>query len=374
MSLQGHMFLPPSGAAAWRLCALWPLMNQRYPESEPSPESLEGTAAHWVWQQLWRGHPVAIGDRAPNGVEVDDEMLSAAELFCGVLHSPHPGENAATHVEEFVTGTRVHPTLNGGTPDVWRYSYALRIYEFKYGHRRVPAYENWQTINYAALLFDALGIDGIRDQTLPVEIVVVQPRHYGREGPVRKWTMVASELRGPINVLRNAADLATRPNPTATPGPEQCEFCPGRHACPALQETAFTAVDHSQACAVPLDMPTQAAARELTKLTRYSRMLNARITGLQEQVAGAVRRGERAPGWHLEPGSSRERWKVPPEQVKMLGVLYGTALEKPSVVTPYQARAAGIPEEVVERMSERPPGAMKLTQDDEAVVRQIFGK
>src|SRR3990172_1011373 len=134
MSLNGHAFLPPSGAAAWRLCALWPTMNQRYPETESSPESAEGTAAHWVWAELWAGRPVAIGARAPNGVEVDAEMLAAAELFCSVLHTPNPQERAATVVERQVTGTRVHPTANSGTPDARRFTYALKVFEFKYGH------------------------------------------------------------------------------------------------------------------------------------------------------------------------------------------------------------------------------------------------
>ena len=373
MSLNGHAFLPPSGAAAWRLCALWPTMNQRYPETESSPESAEGTAAHWVWAELWAGRPVAIGARAPNGVEVDAEMLAAAELFCSVLHTPNPQERAATVVERQVTGTRVHPTANSGTPDARRFTYALKVFEFKYGHGYVPAWENWQTINYAAMLMDEHGVDGVRDQTLQVELTVVQPRNYSSEGPVRTWSVLAADLRPYINELRMAADRATRPDPAATPGPTQCEHCPGRHACPALQRVAYKAADHAIARAVPLDMPPEAAARELGMLTDYAAQLQARITGLEEQTAAALRAGKSVPGWHMEPSMGREVWARPVEEVKMLGMLHGVTLEKPSVLTPTQARAAGIPDTIMASWSTRPRGALKLKRDDESVIRRIFG-
>lgn len=375
MSQQGHAFLPPSGAPNWRLCALWPTMNQLYPEVEPSPESLEGTAAHWVWNELWHGRPVSVGQVAPNGTEVDQEMLDSAELFCSVIHTPDPEARAATRTEVTLTGTRIHPTANQGTPDAQRYTRNyLKVWEFKYGHEPVAAYENWQMINQTALVLDNYGVDGLQDQSLTVELTVVQPRSYTREGAVRTWSVVASELRPYFNELRAAADRATRPNPTATPGPEQCEFCPGRHACPALANVAYRAADHAMARAVPLELAPAAAARELTKLTRYYDQLRARISGLQEQTRANIKAGRAVPGWHLEASVGRERWARPIEDVKLLGVLQGVPLEKPQVLTPTQARAAGIPDSVVSAWSERPPGAMKLVQDSDAVIRRIFGK
>lgn len=374
MSLQGHAFDPPSGAANWRLCAMWPTMNQTFPETEPSEASREGTAAHWVWAQLWNGQPVVSGQIAPNGVEVDEEMLSAAELFCSVLHTPHAELRAATHVEQSIQGTRIHPTANYGTPDAFRFKYALQVYEFKYGHEYVPAYENWQLINYAALLMDQYGIDGIRDQTLDVELTVVQPRNYAADGPVRTWVMKAAELRPHINELRNAAERTTQPNPTATPGPTQCQYCPGRHACPALQNTAFAASDYSMQRMLPLRMSPEAAARELTNLTWYESMLKARRSGLEEQVKAEIKAGQRTPGWHLEAGSGREVWQRSLDEVRILGDLYGVEMQKPALITPTQARARGIPDTIISSYSVRPPGAMKLVPDDDVMVRRIFGK
>ena len=75
-----HAFLAPSSAFRWVHCAAAPSMEAAYPELEPSPESLEGTAAHWVVQMLLQGTPVSLGTQAPNGVAVTEEMLEGAEL------------------------------------------------------------------------------------------------------------------------------------------------------------------------------------------------------------------------------------------------------------------------------------------------------
>lgn len=376
-----HEFLPPSGAACWRLCAMWPTMNARYPETEPSEETLEGTAAHWVWAEMLHGRPVAVGQIAPNGVVVDEEMLDGAETFCtaafglGVL-PVNAGDRAPAHIEEKLNpipiAPRIHPK-NGGTPDLWRLQYDLRLVEYKYGHEYVPAYENWQNINYTALIMDREGIDGVKDQTLQVSITIVQPRNYHQDGPVRTWTFAASEIRGHINQLRAAAERAMLPNPTATPGVVQCEHCPGAHACPALLEATNVGRDHSVARAVPLELSPTAAGREQTKLTYYRDLLTARIDGLAAQNAAYIKAGKRVPGWSLRSEGGRERWKNI-DHARVLATMYGVSIEKPSVLSPRQVRELGVPDEVVAGMSERPTGKAKLVQDDESMIRRIFGQ
>jgi hypothetical protein len=377
-----HEFLPPSGAACWRLCAMWPTMNALYPELEPSEEAIEGEAAHWVWaEMLLHRRPVALGQIAPNGAMVDEEMLDGAETFCTVAHGTRAvptmdGETGPAHIEEKLnpveTNPRIHPK-NGGTPDLWRLQYDLKILEYKYGHAYVPAFESWQCINYAALIMDREGIDGIRDQTLPVSITVVQPRNYHQDGPVRTWTFTAADIRPHINELRMAAERATVPNPVATPGPVQCEYCPGRHVCPALLEATNVGRDHSVARAAPVEMSPAAAGRELSRLTYYRDLLNARIDGIAEQNMAFIRAGKRVPGWGLRNSGGRERWKNP-EHAKALGAIWGVAIERPAVITPNQARNLGIPDEVVAAMAETPTGKAKLVPDDDAMIRRIFGQ
>ena len=78
--MTAHSFLPPSGAAAWSRCAQWPSMNAAYPQDD-TPESLEGTAAHWVLANMLdeRCSTPKEGELAPNGIMVTGEMLDGAE-------------------------------------------------------------------------------------------------------------------------------------------------------------------------------------------------------------------------------------------------------------------------------------------------------
>ena len=76
-----HAFLPPSGAAIWVKCAAAPSMWQRYPEPEDSLEAMEGTAAHWAFEELFAGRAIDIGLVAPNGIVLTDEMCDGAQLF-----------------------------------------------------------------------------------------------------------------------------------------------------------------------------------------------------------------------------------------------------------------------------------------------------
>src|SRR5205085_9695018 len=101
------------------------------------------------------------------------------------------------HVEGLIEISILHD-LNWGTPDAWVYSprsLTLDVFDFKFGHGFVSEFENWQLIGYAAGFLESLGIDGHADQALRVNLHVVQPRAYHRAGPVRTWSVLASDLR-----------------------------------------------------------------------------------------------------------------------------------------------------------------------------------
>lgn len=367
-----HAFLPLSGANEWVACAAWPTMNARYPETEPTPEAVEGTAAHWVALQLWSNVPVSVGDRAPNGHVVDDEMLDAAERLCEIVAGLDPDHSSVW--ERKVYGRRVHDSLNWGTPDIRRFARpVLDVIEYKYGHDYVPEYENFQLLNQAALILEELGVDGSNDEGVLVRMRVFQPRWFGRGGQHRVWEAQASHLRQYFNVLRNSAAIATRPEPPASTGP-QCKHCPGRAACDTLQRVAAGLVDVSKGSSLPVDLTADQTGRELRHITAAIKRLEARRTGLEEQAQAMIRRGERVPYWALEQGQGREGWTAPISQITMAGALLGVDVAKPGVLTPAQARKAGMPAEVVAKLSERPAAALKLVPVDDSSARRAFGR
>lgn len=378
-----HAFLAPSSAARWVRCALSASLEAAYPETEASPSSLEGTAAHWVVQMLLQGTPVAIDTQAPNGVAVTLEMLQAAELVRDdIVQTLGPEWAKYLAIERRVQIPRVHPQ-NWGTPDYRAWSrlqngrLCLHVWDFKYGHEIVEAFENWQLIDYTAGILGEAGINGLQDQETVVDMVVIQPRAYHRDGPVRRWRVVASDLRAHFNRLEMAAEDATSQFPTASPQPEACKNCKGRHACEALQRAAYFAADYGKHYA-PLELTPHALGLELRALNRAKALLEARVSGLEAQAASKIKAGTLVPFWALESTPGRLAWTKPPAEVLALGQMLGLDLAaEPDVITPTQAKAkaktAKIGPEIFDAFATRPAGAAKLVEDDGSKARRIFG-
>ena len=77
-------------------------------------------------------------------------------------------------------------------------------------------------------------------------------------------------------------------------------FCRGRHACEALQVEALGASDWAYEV-IPLEIPVGAASRELRNMTRAMKLMEARVTGLQEMLLAKLRKGDQVPGFQIWP-------------------------------------------------------------------------
>lgn len=374
-----HAFLMPSAAARWGVCALSASLEAAYPEAEESPESLEGTAAHWVVECYLKGSPPTLDAQAPNGVAVTQEMIEGAELVVKTIESTlGPRWREMLVIERRVQIPRIHPTHCWGTPDYYAWAVFpdgrrfLFLFDYKFGHGIVEVVENRQLIAYTSGIFDEAGIDGVSDQQTVVAMCIIQPRAYHREGPVRWWKIRGSDIRGDVNILHSQAAKATSPNPPALPDPDACKNCKGRHACEALQRAAYLAADKAQQ-ATAIDLSPLALGIELRMLTRAQKLLEARVSGLEAQAAAEIKRGKLVPYWTMQSTPGRLTWNKPIPEVLMLGTIYGVNITAPAEpVTPTQAIKAGIPAELVGAYASRPPGAAKLTYDDGTKARLTF--
>lgn len=376
-----HAFLPPSGAAAWVACAAWPTMNARYPQ-EDTPEAAEGTAAHWSFGEMFAGRPAHVGQVAPNGVALTAEMIEGAALYVRVIDADLASDGVDRRylaVEQRVAIPFVH-AHNWGTPDTRYFAQArrvLRIYDFKFGHDFVDAFQNWQCVDYSCGVVDDLaaqmGITSAQlDQAIEIEIVVIQPRNYDREGPIRRWRVPASDHRARYNILAGAAERAMQPNPAATTG-EQCKHCPGRHTCPQAQQAAYSIVDRAGE-SVPVELSDAALGRELRMLEVGAERLKARITGLQQDAFARLTRGRSVPYYALEPTLGREGWAKPPEEVIAIAAAMGVNVGKPGVLTPKQAEAAGLPAAVVKAFTVQESKGLKLVVDTGQRAAKAFSR
>lgn len=376
-----HSILAPSSAARRIQCPASVMMEYRYPETEQNPAALEGEAAHWAAFEAFHGRAHAVGHIAPNGTMLTEEMIEGAALYCEDVWTSLAQFNAlpdVLRIESPIAIFNIHPE-SWGTPDAYAWVAQsngrrprLLLWDFKFGHRIVDVFENQQIIEYVAGIIAPVLDRGLSDLEIDVTATIVQPRAPHREGPVRRWSFEASELRGHINIATAAAHEALSPNPRTRVGPE-CRDCRARHACTVLQGAALAGMDMAVA-SQPFDMGEAAMSLEYRMLLRYVKLMEARASGLEEQLLARGRLGAPLPGLRIEHGVGRERWNVSDAQVIAIGQALGVNVAKPDVaLTPKQAVKAGLPSAVLDGIVSRPTGEAKLVEDDGAMARRVFG-
>jgi len=369
-----HAELPPSGSAAWVKCSLWPEMNKLYP-SVDTEKSEEGTAAHWLLTVGRTRESLSpyLNTEAPNGVPITDAMIDGAVLFWETALRLGSADTNYV-VEQRLPPSDYFGLLVWGTPDLFFWTDGVNLYvvDYKFGHGFVDAVECWQLIVYVCLLLDWYQVNGTQEQHLNVHMTIVQPRNYHRDGPVRTWTVKASDLRAQRNLIAAAAgDYETGVRRARTG--DHCEYCPGASRCPTLQQVGYRAVDVSE-YATPFQLPAGAAGFELRTLTAARDRLNARINGLRDEVLAQCERGVFDAGFVIERGEGRETWTVPHSNIVNLEKMFNVKLfNDPKPLTPRQARDLGIHKDFIQPMTRRGQGEPTLVPFSQSRAAKIFG-
>lgn len=371
-----HAPLAPSSYGRLAYCRAAPTMEAANPADDTVP-TLEGRAAHKVSEVLGMfGEILPIGTLLDGNIEVTGEMIDAATMYLDDVAS-ELGAAWRNHVkfEEPVSLAGLHPQA-WGTPDaVAQYPRFIYLWDFKYGHRYVDAFENWQMIGYSYPFIENLSPE--EELLTTVQITIVQPRNFHPDGPIRRWTIKASDLRAYYNILRGwlheaypfneAGDLCG--DIVASPHPDACRDCSARSVCEALRNAAYTAMDFARASQLHR-LDSNQVGIELARVEDLSRLLEAYRTGLEEEAEGALRRGVRVPNFTLAPGRTSLEWCVPEDFVEQLGPDL-TAPRK--LITPTQARDRKlITPELLDAYAHRPPGRLKLSRIDDKLAKKVF--
>lgn len=364
---QAHAPLPPSSAEQWVNCGRSASLSAANPEPE-TDETREGTAAHWVLSERLVGSLHEPGERDPDGTLIDADMILAADKFVSHLTEMLGGDLSSLNVECRVYMTRIHPTDNWGTCDVFVVDMKNRIVyivDYKYGFGYVEAKGNWQMTDYAQGVRERFGLEGPFD----VCMTIFQPRYYGPEGQWRQYRMPAAEHAERVEALRMAAKLSS-PNAAATTGP-WCTHCSGRVACaPFLRLANRVGEISGQASG---GTPTaEEAGLELVFLHQAQKYLKARVTALETLVKAHNDQG-RSTGFVTEQGYGREKWTEDAETIFALGDMLALDFrKKPEAITPEQAVKLGLDPEVKAAYSYKPKGELKLVPNHKSRVMRAF--
>jgi len=367
-------------------CEAFVQMTSDLPPEIPTQDARDGTAAHEICAAMIQAATVGRrlrwadfdGKAATDGTLFDEEMFDAAQIYAddvaALMRSTGVFGGPNLRIEQTIPARAIHETAFG-TPDFSLYHAAgatLYVYDFKYGHRYVDAFENWQGIFYAAGLLDLMGIDGLADQLLTVEFRIVQPRAYGRGGPVRSWRVKASDLRPFVNRLEAMAEAQFKADPVATSGPH-CRDCAGRFRCAAALRGGVSLFEASVQ-ALPENPTPAALGLQLSIVKRAIEQLKALEVAYEEQVSGAIRTGAAVPGWAFEQSYGRQAWTCSVADAVAVGQSLGIDIGKPGVMTPKQAIAAGLDESIVAALTTTPRRGVKLIPDDGSHARRVFTK
>lgn len=383
--MSDHSPIPPSAAGIWGKpdgCTAWPSMAARFPE-ESGESAIEGEIAHELaaWKIRWLAglvpadqHPPRVGDEF-HGVIIPNEMCQATDMYATETMRSWGGSTHRPVVETKLAAPSIHENL-WGTCDCYVYdskSGVITVYDFKYGFGPVEVYENYQLISYAAAVLYTLGIDGGGDQHTRVEMVIVQPRAYHSDGPIRRWAVRASDLRPYFNFLRNAAGEIFSGNGVERTG-KHCRYCPGRHVCASALKNGLSLYEVSEGFTPRDELTPDELGVQLAIVRRACEQLEHVKTGLEAQAIEYNKRGQAILYHHVEQAAGRLEWTATNKQIALVGERFGKTLLSDQPVTPKQAISKGIPRVIVDSLSKRNPGKMKVVMDDGKHLNRIFNK
>ena len=376
-----HSRIPPSSAHIWGSpngCPGWVAANIAYPETEEGEEAREGTAAHELGEGMIRDQTTffrefAVGTSASNGVGITDDIYESAVTYAKDVLEVVAKTGAEPQVENRVHAPHIHAE-SWGTPDTYLAPVScLIIWDFKHGHEKVEAFENWQAINYFHGIINELGMAPDATARLEVEIRIVQPRVYHRDGVIRTWKTTGANLLALGEHLKRGAAAGLSDNPPTLSGP-YCKHCPGRHACSAALEggvALYEAASHW----LPAELSPQALGAQLSIVKRARKQLEYLESGYEAQVNSLVRSGTMIPGWTVEPQYGQEKWDKPIDEVIQLGDILRHDLRKPpQATTPNAARKLGIDESVITAYSSKRRDGIVVVPDNGDKAREIFEK
>ena len=387
-----HSIIPPSSAGIWGApngCTGWVSMSQQFPETEETEDAKEGTASHEIGARLINNQTVGningyaknfVDQTASNGVIFTEEMYRAAKIYADdvgeIMRSAGVFGGRNIGIEQAIEAKRIHD-LSFGTVDAYifdRQKGALYIWDYKFGYEVVEAFENWQTINYAAGIFERLELnDGIIDQYITVHIRIIQPRAYHRDGPIREWVVKGSDLRAHFNTLEMNAAEALGPNAICRSG-SHCKHCSARHACEAVL-TAGMLIYEVARQPIPFELSPTALGVQLLIIRKAKEKLNLLESGIEEQTMRVIKAGKIIPNFNLVQGKGNEKWTKPVAEILALGALYDKDLKKPDeAITPNQARQKGMDPDLIASYSDRPFTGLKLVEDNGNKAKLLFGE
>ena len=346
MSLSNaHAVLGASSSHRWMACP----GSIRMCEGLPNTTSIyadEGTVAHRILEKVLttRNHAITyLGDKhVLNGhtFTVDMEMVEAVNLAAAVVFTDFKaaGGSATLVVERRFDLSHVYVGMYGTNDAMVGQPFGLlRVYDFKYGARHAV-----EVVWNSQMLYYALGAS--HGQVYEeIELIILQPRAYHKDGPIRRWRLSPEELdQWMMEKLIPAAKATEDPNAPLVVGEDHCTFCRARATCPAQHEHVTT-LAREVFDVVPGELPPPPellTMEQLQRILMVEPMAKAWFKSCRSFVTESLRSGTRTPeeiGFKLVHGRKTRKWASEEEAAAWLDITIGEGAYTKELISPAQA-------------------------------------
>ena len=390
---KAHAVFGASKAERWLNCPGSIALSEKAPEPVESKYALEGTTAHKCLEDLLKAY-LGHGD-------LMDAVCTVAATFPMemVRHASDAADwiierqGSASVLAELFSETKVDAssfTCEGqfGTVDaaiVDLYG-RLVVVDFKYGAGIAvdPAGEDGR--GNAQMAYYALGIsEKFGHDFTGVDLVIIQPRAYHEQGPVRIHSLTMSELEAWGERFQAGVIAAKQPDAPLCPG-SWCKFCPAGVICPEIKTKAMTEArivftDDAGLMSVP--EPKLINGLDLGQALDACDRLEEWIKHVRNHAMHVLERGGSIPGYKLIAKRAHRTWGDEAHTAIEARLRFGDEAFAPrKLLTPAQLKASrpydlSIDDWIEDRVVRESSGSRLVPdRDPRAAVKtraQIFG-
>jgi hypothetical protein len=285
-----HSPLGASGAERWMNCpgSVALLKRMDLPETDEPEYRSRGTSAHSVgYECLTQGKDAWEFAGTEHGKhEADMEIMTAIQVYVDECRSLITSTAEVFH-EFNIADPDFHPdffgTLDFGAID----GTTMYIRDYKHG-AGVAVDCEWNP----QIMYYAWGLLRRFPNVETIDLAIVQPRAFHPQGPIRRWSVSAEELRRwALDDLRPAM-ARTEEDGSLDAGP-WCRFCPAKLVCP-LMVSLFGA-----ACTADPKLVVRLDTQSLGRSYQYTAAVKSYLKALEEETLRRLMAGDEVPGTKL---------------------------------------------------------------------------
>lgn len=376
-----HSPLGPSQAKRYINCPRSVALCASVPEESPTRYAEEGTAAHKLAEYFLLNEiytPKLSTDWSGNLPEkyrqyYSREMVEHVRVYTEFIQLQRQcGDIILTGVEQTYSLDWLVPGI-WGTCDyvIVKANGIVKVIDFKYGMGIVEVKDNTQLMIYG--LMAGKSPAGSEYRTDLVDLIIVQPRPYHEDGPIRYQAAVLYPklVKWGKKVLKSAV-AETKSSKACLKCGGWCRFCRANSVCPEKKKEIM-AVTKAQFSPdkkeITLPDVETLSIEKATQVYLFSQAISTWCSSVASYLFNRLEKGEKCKEIKLVRGRANRKWfdeKKVKETAKMRGI---DAFNAPKLKSPAQmektVKKGSMDLKVFENLWTKEPGKLSLASADD---------